>query len=316
MGLFTNYENAGRGVPKAPNEKKGFFKFWEVFFRHIWDLACVNLLYIVFLIPFFILASFGYALTGSDYALLIALGAVVVFGPATAGLVKVTRNFSQERSAFIVHDFWSTFKRCFKRAAIVGIADFVLLVAFVVGAQIYAQLGRTMSVFYILLAIFISMMLIIVMMHYYIYLLIVSTNLKMKQIIKNSFLLTSIGLKGSICTFFSILGMCLFFVMLVFVLPDRLAIYIAMGFIVGWLFAFYWFTAAFNCYPTIRKYVIQPYYDDKGEDNPEFDYLKPIDDNEAIFKDKGGTEAPVVIKKNTAKSRKNKGKKGGRKRIS
>jgi hypothetical protein len=48
------------------------------------------------------------------------------------------------------------------------------------------------------------------------------------------------------------------------------------------------FVSAFNCYPVVRKYVIQPYYDKRGEDNPEFDYLKTED--VAIFEDRGSEE--------------------------
>ena len=47
---------------------------------------------------------------------------------------------------------------------------------------------------------------------------------------------------------------------------------------------------SFNCYPVVRKYVIQPYYDQRGEDNPEFDYLKT--EEEAVFEDRG-VEEPV-----------------------
>ena len=35
MGLFGNYENAGPGIPKSEIEKKGFFKFWEIYMRKL-----------------------------------------------------------------------------------------------------------------------------------------------------------------------------------------------------------------------------------------------------------------------------------------
>ena len=46
MGLLdNNYQR--RGVLRTPHEKKGFFKFWEVYGRHMWKLIEVNLLYSV-----------------------------------------------------------------------------------------------------------------------------------------------------------------------------------------------------------------------------------------------------------------------------
>lgn len=59
------------------------------------------------------------------------------------------------------------------------------------------------------------------------------------------------------------------------------------------------FVTAFNCYPVIRKYVIQPYYDSRGEDNPEFDYLKTKED-EAVFEDNPQIET-VHEKKETGR---------------
>ena len=143
----------------TPQEKRGFFKFMEVFGRHFWDLALLNLLYILFCIP------------------------IVTFGPATAGLIKVTRNYSQERACFMFHDFWKAFKSNFKQAFVVGLVDIILVVwaaymfVFYYNVSLYYDIGK------LLLVVSISLMLIIFLMHYYIYLLIVSTNLKLKQII-------------------------------------------------------------------------------------------------------------------------------------
>ena len=54
-------------------------------------------------------------------------------------------------------------------------------------------------------------------------------------------------------------------------------------------------------YPVIQKFVINPYYEDRGEQNPEEEQETP--DEERVFTDRGGSEEPVK-----AESRK-KGKK-------
>ena len=45
MSLFGNYNTPGRGVLKAPQEKKGIFKFFEVYGRHMWKLMELNFLH-------------------------------------------------------------------------------------------------------------------------------------------------------------------------------------------------------------------------------------------------------------------------------
>lgn len=64
-----------------------------------------------------------------------------------------------------------------------------------------------------------------------------------------------------------------------------------------WALSFMGFVVIFNSYPLIQKYVIDPFYAEKGQDNPEYDYLKPLDAEDAVFLDKGGEEAPIEGKK-------------------
>ena len=54
------------------------------------------------------------------------------------------------------------------------------------------------------------------------------------------------------------------------------------------------FTTTFICYPVIQKYIINPYYEERGETNPE---LSPVggeeSDEGAVFVDRGGTEKEI-----------------------
>jgi hypothetical protein len=61
------------------------------------------------------------------------------------------------------------------------------------------------------------------------------------------------------------------------------------------------FTITFNSYPVIQKYVINPYYEQNGEINPELE--DSIDEDEVLFEDMGGKETPVD---NSKKSKKGK----------
>ena len=56
--------------------------------------------------------------------------------------------------------------------------------------------------------------------------------------------------------------------------------------------AFIGYLVMFVHYPVIQKYVINPYYEDTGEQNPEADDAT-ADDGERLFTDRGGSEEPV-----------------------
>lgn len=296
MGLFSNYYGAGPGIPKMPQEKRGIVKFLEVYGRHFWDLLFLNMLYMLFCIP------------------------IVTIGPATAALFKVTRNYSQERSCFMFHEFWKTFKSSFKQSFVTGIVDILLIIWLPYMIAFYYNMSKVYPWAKILVVLSISLMLIIYIMHFYIYLLIVSTNLKMKQIVKNSFLLASIGMKKTLISFFSIVAL-LIVMLLILLSATNIGIIVDLVILCAILFSGSAFIISYNCYPIIRKYVIQPFYDSKGEKNPEFDYLRPATGDDAIFEDKGGKEQPIKAsreqrKRSGGSKGSQKSSKGGGKRIS
>ncbi len=287
MGLFSNYENAGPGVPKNPQEKTDFFKFFEIYGRHFWKLMEVNLLYFIFFVPLFLGMTL---LFRNDFSLnikVVGIGALAIIfiatiGPATAGFTKVIRNYSQERNAFVFSDFFDTFKKCYKQSVIMGIIDIIFSVGFVVAVVSYSAWAQENSVMYLPFIICLSCMLMFIMMHFYIYQLIVSTNLTLMQIIKNSFLLVGVSVKRCL---FNIVVIVLIVFLILFFYPYSFFIIPFLPLSLGC------FLICFNCFPLIRKYVIQPYYKARGEESPEFDYLK--DEGKTVFEDKGGTEAPI-----------------------
>ena len=263
MGLFGGYENAGVGIPKNEREKKPFFKFFEIYGGKFWKMICLNFIFLVFCVP------------------------VVTIGPAVAAMTKITRNFTQERPVFLFHEFIKVFKSSFKQSFVMGLIDIVFVLAVVVALPFYFQFAQSNSIFYIPLVICISLIFIFIMMHYYIYLMIVSTNLSLIKIMKNSLILVCLGLKQSLLTllilFVEVLALFLLFPYSSFAMPFL-------------PFSFFAFVVSFNCFPVIRKYVIQPYYEQRGEESPEFDFRK-ADSQSAVFVDKGGKEKPLKVTK-------------------
>jgi uncharacterized membrane protein YesL len=253
------------GMPRTPYEKKGVFKFIEVYGRRMWQLMGLNLIYLISIIP------------------------IVTFGPATAAMTKVCRNWSQERNAFLWADYKEAFRKNFKQGFIMGLIDIVVAAGFSVAIPSYSEWAKQTDMMYIPLVISLACCIVFFMMHFYIYLMIVSTNLSLGKIIKNAFFLVSLGIKSSLWTLIVLIAMA-FFVVAAF--PASLFV------VFFWPFTFICFVNCFNCYPVIRKFVIQPYYDQRGEENPEFDYLK--NDEEALFEDMGAYE-PKETKKEKKK---------------
>ncbi len=292
MALFYNYNNSGKGIAKNAPKKKPFFKFWEQFASKFWKLFTVNIMYFTFSGLILVLAAFMLmGETGNGYFLLLGIPTVVLFGPATAATMQLMRKFTLEKPIFLFDEFKKAFKNNFRQALAVGIFDILFFTVFIYGVNYYIQaleLDPSAGNFaFVLITVAIAVY--VFMAHFYIYLEIVSLTLPLGKIIKNSLLLTVMGIKVNIINFI-VSG--IFIALIIMFFPYSTLVLPFLPF--SWMMFLY----AFNCYPVIQKYIVNPYYESRGMRNPELP--EETEEEERIFTDRGGSE-PEIRKKNQAK---------------
>lgn len=281
MSLFglNDYSKSGPGVAKNAPKKKPFFEFFELYFRKFWNLIKLNFITVLFCIP------------------------IVTIGPALAGMTKVLRNYRLEKNAFIMHEFWKGFSKNIKQSLPIGLLDLLFTVSAIAAMQVYPSMYKSSDniIYIVFCVISVSFALTLLMMNFYIFPMIVATDLSLVNIVKNSFFLTCVGLKKNIITLL-ITAFIVVFLAVMILLHPLSAIIIPI-----WPVSFLGFLIMFNSYPMIQKYVIDPYYEERGECNPE--YLQPLDEEDVIFTDMGGKETPVNSEKEKSKGGKSKGNK-------
>lgn len=298
MALF-DYQSAGVGISKHAPRKKGIKLFFDIFFRKFWKLLEINLLYSLFFIPLILaLASFVFlpeiSMGLSIAAVVICLlGFMITIGPATAGVMKIMRCYLIEKHSFIVRDFFRAFRRCFKKAAIIGFIDCIVVISVYASLKVYPMMASVYhnKVFYVPMTITLSLALAVMMMNFFVYLMLIATNLSLKNLLKNSFALAFISLKSNIIIVLT--SLITGFAMLLIFIYLNPVFWIILPFFPA---AFLLFVTAFNSYPVIQKYVINPYYTSIGEINPE---LLNESDEETLFEDMGGKEQPIEKRKKT-----------------
>lgn len=270
FGIY-NYRKSGSGVQKGAPKKKAFFLFWEIFGEKFWKFFQINLIYVLFCLP------------------------VVTFGPATAAMTQLMRKFVIGEPIFVFHEFKEAFRKNFRQALIVGLLDIFLIVILVYNLNFYsAALENTSeTATKVILALSVAMGFFVVMMHFYIYPQIVALDLKIPQIIKNSFILMIVGFKRSFAAFFA------WFAIVVLVMLGFPYTMLTLPFIP---FAWMSFVATFCAYPVIQKFIIDPYYESRGERNPEYTRYE-TNEEETVFEDMGGSEAPTEIPKEPKRAR-------------
>ena len=296
MGLFYNYENAGSGVAKNAPRKKPFFRFWEQFFLKFWKIIFVNILFFAFSgLLFALIGLILWTELDNNYFLFLAAPMLILFGPATAASMQVMRKFVLEKPIFLFDEFKQAYKDNFRQALPVGIFDVLFTAVFAYGIAFYTQMleEAPSTENYVLMIITTAIAVYVFLAHFYIYLEIVSLTLPLGKIVKNALLLTIMGIKVNIINF---LVSLLFLAAAILLFPYSTLFLVFIPF--GWLMFLY----AFNCYPVIQKYIVNPYYESRGERNPELppELSEKETEEERIFTDRGGSE-PEIRKKHQAR---------------
>ena len=310
MPLFKKYETAGSGIAKNAPPKKPFFRFWELVGRKFWKLMEVNMMLYLTILPLVGAVVCGVQYLASETAspllLLLAIVLLVayalIFGPSMAAVTKIFRNFTLEKPCFLLDTFFKTFRSSFKQAFPMGLINLLVTTSVVSGGYIYPRIieavqqdGGNPILFYVMFILTLSIAITVLMMSFYSYLMIVSTDLNFRQILKNALALSFVALGKNLVT--------LLIAALVMGLFIGLTLFYPLIMVFVWFFiptAFVGFMIVFNCYPLIQNHIIDPYYAMRGEPSPEMEFAETSGEN--VFEDQGGKETPVEPKK--------KGKKG------
>lgn len=289
MGLFSQWQDRhnrpGPGVDKNAPQKKSFVVFFEILGRKFWKLCIANLLYLVAFLP------------------------ILTRGLADAGLANITRSYAREKHAFIGSDFLETIKKNWKQALPVGIINNLLTVVIVFAVSMYYQPaanGNTMA--FIGLALTMSVYVVFTVMKYYVPFLLITFKYNLRQLYRNALLFVGVGWKPNLVVSLVLL-LCYGLMGLLLLLPNSLGI--AFIFII-YLFvfpAFRSFLIQFAIFPTVRRVVIDPYYEkhpyEDIEKRRELGLEVPETENEekeeSIFVDRGRTKPED--EKETAKAK-------------
>ncbi len=196
----------------------------------------------------------------TDYVLLGigAIGLLFTFGLVNCGVAILFRNIVKGEPLFIWQDFIGTIKRNFRQGLLLGIFDLVFLAVIVFDViYFYANLSGYFSSVLFWAAIFIGIF--YLMMRMYMYLLLVTFDLSIFKILKNSLIFSLLGIKRNLM---ALLG-CAAYLLLNYLL---LTIYFPLGFIAPFILTIglLLYTTTYAAWPKIKQIMVDPYYDENG----------------------------------------------------
>ncbi len=245
FGLF-NYEKEGPGISKNAPKKKTFIVFFETFFRNFWKFITINLVYGIISLP------------------------QITSGLASAGFTHVARNTARDKHSFGLSDFFDTIKKNWKQALGAGIIN--TLVYAIIIFDLWFFYTSVKGVFGVIgLGLMLSVLVIFTMMNYFIWTLMITFKFKLKQIYKNSFNFAVINLKKNFLCFFSLLLVHAVYVGILFLFQRFWHIVLSLEIMIYILTypGFKFLLVQYCCFPAIKKYIIDPYYEEHPDEDIE-----------------------------------------------
>ncbi len=189
----------------------------------------------------------------------IGLIVVFTFGPLNVGCAYIFRNTVKEQPVFPWHDFFSAIRKNLKQSIIFGIIDVICLAAIPYALLFYYANAHTFAVKMLLFAMILITVLYFIM-RVYIYLMIVTFDLNFRKLFKNAFILSSAGILRSMVMVIGTLIVVIINAYL-FILVKSLGTLLPCIFTVGFIM----FICYYCAYPVMKKYMIDPFYDENGK---------------------------------------------------
>ena len=202
---------------------------------------------------------------------------LITFGLVNVGTAYIVRNIVKGDPVFPFQDFVYAIKRNWRQALPFGALDAGIIA--LLTWNLYSMITTTSNFFASML--FWSNVVLFILyffMRYYIYVQMVTFKLTVFKIIKNSLILSLLGVGRNFIALFGILLTVFFEILFLFGLGGVLMPF-AVAAPLAILFAFSSYTKVYAAYPKIKQYMIDPYLDEHPEEREE------IRDDDAIMKD-------------------------------
>lgn len=250
MGFFSNsYYKEGPGVEKNERKKKGFFAFFDIYFRNFWGLFSV---------------SFAYSLIS-----VFTLG--IGNGLAKAGMTHVARSLSREKHSFLLEDFFETIKKNWKQSLALGVINILLTAVLALDVWYFwgyitrPDLKELALLEIIGLGLALALAIVATYIKYYVWTMTITFSLTIKQMIKNSFQFVFLNFFKNVLV--SVLFGAIYFGLYCLALMGPGLMVVAIILLIFVVPGFKGLLVQSLAFPSIKKYMIDPYYaEHKGED--------------------------------------------------
>lgn len=196
-----------------------------------------------------VLSSASYVLFG------LTLLVLITFGLVNVGTTYILRNLLRGEPVFVMSDFWYAIKKNWKQGLIYGVIDVLLIVILVYDILYYRTNIAVSGLFMTMYVVGYGMAIIYGFVRMYAYLMIVTFDMKLTKILKNSLYFSVLGLKRNTL---ALLGIGILVVLDYILIRVFMPIGLVIPFII--LFGLCQYIGVYAAFPKIKQIMIDPYY--------------------------------------------------------
>ncbi len=226
--------------------------------------------------------------------IVLCLAPLILLGPVNLAFFRVVRDYVRESPSFMFSDIWDTIKVNWWQSLVIGLLGYVSFSC--VGVSLLWYYSYYNSGFFFQIGFILCLVLayVIVSMSFYVGIMQVTLDMNLRKIIKNAFYFSVICLWKNL--FMILVTVLLFaFVGVLFIIGmayPEIVMSLTMVFILIMLFSFWFYFIGFMTYPSLLKYIIEPYYkkldeskeDSQSDETPRTDDEdKPDEESEYVY---------------------------------
>ena len=193
----------------------------------------------------------------------IVIGAFVIFTLVTWGWQNVgssylTRNMVRGEPVFVFSDYIHAVKKNIKQGLIFGILDCAILFVLITNILYFLTIPTASFGTDIIFFINIGILVLYLVMRRYIYLMMITFDISIWKMLKNSLIFSTLGLKRNAMAIVGKLAIIILNALLIFLLlPYNIAVPLVLPLV--YYFGTSAYISAYAYYPVIEKYMITPY---------------------------------------------------------
>ncbi len=257
-------------------EKNSISKYFEILKEKFFKIIILNMFYFTAItLLFIVITGLSFALTKifgevADLWTLFTFSPLILLGPLTSAVIKILRDFVREEPCFFFEDFKKAFKENFKQSIAISTLQYIVCWIIFFAIRFYYSLAEQGWFYKLGLGVSFFITLAVIVASYYVYMMVVTLKLKVKEIIKNSFIFSMLCFGRNI-----ILSLVLLFWLSINAILVYFTIISGNAFVYGLMILFFmvlsfgivFYTIAFFTFPPIKKYILDPYYEEHPEES-------------------------------------------------